>query len=80
MFAETFWTNPQYRINIAEPDDDDEDGLSGIIVGVMQKHRRRMKKEGKDNNTIGYAIYKVQLNGLDQSRAISWLSHVFLFV
>ena len=55
----TFWTNPQYRVTIPEADDDDEEGEGGIIVGLMQKDRRKMRKEGKDNITIGYAIYRV---------------------
>ncbi len=57
--SETFWTNPQYHVTIEEPDDDNEDGNGAIIVGLMQKHRRKMRSEGKDNETIGYAIYEV---------------------
>ena len=57
--AETFYTNPQYRVTIDEPDDDDEDGLGTIIVGLMQKERRKMRADGKSDLTIGYAIYQV---------------------
>ncbi|ELU07534.1 hypothetical protein CAPTEDRAFT_167979 [Capitella teleta] len=59
-FPKTFWTNPQYRVSIPEEDDDDDEGLGGIIVALMQKDRRKMKKIGQDNNTIGYAIYGLE--------------------
>ena len=59
LLAETFYTNPQYRVTIDEPDDDDEDGLGTIIVGLMQKERRKMRADGKSDLTIGYAIYQV---------------------
>ena len=55
-----FYTNPQYKVSIAEPDDDDEDGNGTIVVGVMQKNRRKLRQEGQDNNPIGYAIYAVR--------------------
>ena len=55
----TFWTNPQFRVSIIDPDEDDDDGNGSIIVGLMQKERRKMRMEGKDNQTIGYAIYEV---------------------
>ncbi|KAK2177398.1 hypothetical protein NP493_599g02062 [Ridgeia piscesae] len=58
-FADTFWTNPQFRVSIVDPDEDDEDGNGSIIVGLMQKERRKMRMEGKDNHTIGYAIYEL---------------------
>jgi len=58
----TFWTNPQYNVSISGRDDDDDDDDSGcgsVIVALMQKHRRRLRREGKDDLTIGYAVYKV---------------------
>jgi len=58
-FPKTFWTNPQYRVNIPEPDDDDDEECSSLLVGVMQKNRRKLRTEGKDNLTIGYCIYKL---------------------
>ena len=51
--VETFYTNPQYRVTVEEPDEDDEDGLSTIIVGLMQKERRKMRADGKSDLTIG---------------------------
>lgn len=46
-------------MGISDADVDNTDGKGTIIVGVMQKERRRMKKEGIDLLTIGYAVYKV---------------------
>ena len=60
LFLETFCTNPQYRVKVVDPDLTDNDDTGTILIGVMQKDRRRMKKEGKNNMlTIGYAVYKV---------------------
>ena len=59
--AGSFWTNPQFKIHIDEPDDDDEDGNGSIIVGVMQKDRRKARNTGGDNHTIGYAVYGVRI-------------------
>ncbi|ESN95936.1 hypothetical protein HELRODRAFT_185955 [Helobdella robusta] len=57
-YIASFWTNPQYRVNVAMADENSYDGKGTILVGVMQKERRRMKKEGVDLLTIGYAVYK----------------------
>lgn len=59
MHVDTFWTNPQYRVTVTDPDDDDEDDLCTIVVGLMQKDRRKKREEGLDMLTIGYCIYKV---------------------
>lgn len=42
-----------------DPDEDDEENLGTIIVGLMQIGRRKLRKEGKDLLTIGYVIYEV---------------------
>jgi len=68
----SFYTNPQYKISIPEPDDDDEDGKCVVVVGVMQRARRNLKKVGQDNHTIGYAIY-----ALPDPDAAGNLSHKF---
>lgn len=61
-FPDTFWMNPQFVIKLDEVDDDPDDGEEGctFIVGLMQKNRRRMRKMGKDMETIGFAIYEVK--------------------
>ena len=60
ILTETFYTNPQYRVTVTDPDDD-EDDLCTILVGCLQKDRRKKRKEGLDMLTIGYVIYKVSL-------------------
>ncbi|XP_077138326.1 calpain-8-like [Ranitomeya variabilis] len=62
-YPATFWTNPQFHIKLEEPDDD-HDGASHepcctVIVGLMQKNRRRQRKLGEDLLSIGYALYRV---------------------
>lgn len=62
MSPDTFWENPQFVIKLEEVDDDPDDGEEGctVIVGLMQKNKRRMRKMGEDMETIGYAIYEVR--------------------
>ncbi|XP_070297532.1 calpain-2 catalytic subunit-like [Salvelinus sp. IW2-2015] len=59
--AQTFWMNPQFKINLEEEDDDPGDNEVGcsFVVGLIQKNRRRMRKVGEDMHTIGFAIYEV---------------------
>lgn len=57
--AETYWTNPQYRVTITDADDDDDEEIGTIIVGLMQKGRRKLKEYGEGNLTMGYDIYRV---------------------
>uniref|UniRef100_A0A1A7WW24 calpain-2 n=1 Tax=Iconisemion striatum TaxID=60296 RepID=A0A1A7WW24_9TELE len=57
----TFWTNPQFVIKLEEEDDDPDDGEVGcsFVVGLIQKNRRCLRKQGEDMHTIGFAIYEV---------------------
>ncbi|KAL8185921.1 UNVERIFIED_CONTAM: Calpain-9 [Gekko kuhli] len=55
-FIETFWTNPQIKLQLTEKDDD-QDGCT-FIAALMQKDRRKLKKLGAEMLTIGYAIYE----------------------
>ena len=59
VLLDTFWTNPQYRVTVTDPDDDDDDDLCTVIIGLMQKDRRKKREEGLDMLTIGYCIYQV---------------------
>ncbi|XP_076028205.1 calpain-2 catalytic subunit-like [Genypterus blacodes] len=60
-FPNSFWTNPQFVIKLDEEDDDPDDGEAGcsLVVGLIQKNRRRMRKKGEDMQTIGFAIYEI---------------------
>ncbi|XP_056228684.1 calpain 2, (m/II) large subunit b [Seriola aureovittata] len=57
----TFWMNPQFVIRLEEEDDDPDDGEVGcsFVVGLIQKNRRKLRKQGQDMHTIGFAIYEV---------------------
>lgn len=57
--TDTFWTNPQYRIDVVDADEDDDENMGTLLVALMQKERRKKRKEGLDLLTMGYAIYKV---------------------
>ncbi|KAF5897912.1 calpain-2 catalytic subunit-like, partial [Clarias magur] len=59
--AQTFWMNPQFVIKLNEEDDDPSDNemACSVVVGLIQKNRRRLRKEGQDMHTIGYAIYEM---------------------
>uniref|UniRef100_A0A8C5Q953 Calpain-9 n=1 Tax=Leptobrachium leishanense TaxID=445787 RepID=A0A8C5Q953_9ANUR len=55
-FLETFWSNPQIKLSLLEADDGHKDCT--FIAALMQKNRRKLRKEGADLLTVGYAIYQ----------------------
>lgn len=57
-FLETFWHNPQYRITLEYPDEDDD--KCTVIVALMQKNRRAQRRMGAECLTIGFAIYHLE--------------------
>ncbi|KFV67903.1 Calpain-8 [Dryobates pubescens] len=61
-YQATYWTNPQFKIRLDEPDDDHEGSWNEpcctILVGLMQKNRRRQKKMGEALLSIGYSVYQ----------------------
>uniref|UniRef100_A0A4W5KKH6 Calpain-1 catalytic subunit n=1 Tax=Hucho hucho TaxID=62062 RepID=A0A4W5KKH6_9TELE len=56
-YPATFWLNPQFKVALQHPDTDGQSGCS-FLVALMQKDRRRQRHEGKDMETIGFAIYE----------------------
>lgn len=61
-YLDTFWTNPQYQAEIVDGDDEDDENMGTLIVSLMQKERRKKRREGLDMLTIGFCIYKVADN------------------
>ncbi|XP_045153105.1 calpain-1 catalytic subunit [Echinops telfairi] len=61
--AATFWVNPQFKVRLEEVDDAEEEyggresGCS-FVLALMQKHRRRERRFGRDMETIGFAVYE----------------------
>ncbi|XP_021945199.1 calpain-A isoform X2 [Folsomia candida] len=58
-YLETFAHNPQYIIDLEDPDEDDDESKCTVIVALMQKNRRAQRKLGMDCLTIGFAIYSL---------------------
>lgn len=56
--ADTFWTNPQFKLQLEDADDDDD--VCSVVIALMQKNRRKLRKEGLDLETIGFAVYEVR--------------------
>ena len=47
-------------MEVVDPDEDDDENTGTVLIGLMQKARRKLKKEGGDMLTMGYVIYKVR--------------------
>ncbi|CDQ95325.1 unnamed protein product [Oncorhynchus mykiss] len=58
-FPATFWINPQFKVALQHPDTAGQSDCS-FLVALMQKDRRKKRKEGKDMETIGFAIYEAR--------------------
>lgn len=56
--TDTFWTNPQFKLKLE--DADDEDNVCSVVIALMQKNRRKLRMEGLDLETIGFAVYEVR--------------------
>ncbi|XP_073331416.1 calpain-1 catalytic subunit [Pagrus major] len=57
-YPATFWLNPQFKLVLQHPDAPGQSDCS-FLVGLMQKDRRKKRREGKDMETIGFALYEV---------------------
>uniref|UniRef100_A0A3Q3QHL1 Calpain 9 n=1 Tax=Monopterus albus TaxID=43700 RepID=A0A3Q3QHL1_MONAL len=45
-----------FKLNLKETDDDDHQ--CSVVIALMQKNRRKLRKEGLDLETIGFAVYQ----------------------
>jgi len=59
-FLETFVLNPQYIVELGDPDDEEEDELCTLIVSLMQMNRRAMRDEGLGYLSVGFVIYRLK--------------------
>ncbi|XP_013855166.1 calpain-1 catalytic subunit [Austrofundulus limnaeus] len=57
-YPATFWLNPQFKIELTNPDKPGQRDCS-FLVALMQKDRRKKRREGQDMETIGFALYEV---------------------
>ncbi|KAJ0006505.1 hypothetical protein NQD34_013778 [Periophthalmus magnuspinnatus] len=57
-YPATFWLNPQFKIQLQHPDSAGSPDCS-FVAALMQKDRRKKRREGKDMETIGFAVYEV---------------------
>lgn len=59
-FPDTFYINPQYLVKLEDPDDDEDVDNCTIVIGLIQKGRRKQKRVGAQNLTIGFSIYRLE--------------------
>ncbi len=56
-YLDSFAMNPQFRLTVVDPDEDDDEELCTVIVSLMQKGRRALRDEGLDVLTVGFGLY-----------------------
>uniref|UniRef100_A0A672HTH1 Calpain-1 catalytic subunit n=1 Tax=Salarias fasciatus TaxID=181472 RepID=A0A672HTH1_SALFA len=56
-YPATFWLNPQFKLALQHPDAPGQRDCT-FLVALMQKDRRKKRREGKDMETIGFAVYE----------------------
>ncbi|KAG7270876.1 LOW QUALITY PROTEIN: hypothetical protein CRUP_012371 [Coryphaenoides rupestris] len=63
-YLDTYWKNPSLSSSWMRRTTTPDDGEKGctIIVGLMQKYKRRMRKMGDDLEYMGFAIYERQVH------------------
>lgn len=55
--ADSFWTNPQYRIKVTN-DDSEKTGEKNILISLMQKPDKRNRRLVQ-NLHIGFMVFEV---------------------
>ncbi|XP_043859343.1 calpain-11 [Dromiciops gliroides] len=64
-YPSTFWANPQFKIQLLEPDDHHHnDNACSCLIALMQKNRRAQRCKGGDMHSIGFSIYEVPKEGV----------------
>ncbi|TKC42500.1 hypothetical protein EI555_001518 [Monodon monoceros] len=63
-YPATYWTNPQFKICLDEVGDHQEESIGEpgctVLLGLLQKNRRRQKRMGQGMLSLGYAVYKLE--------------------
>ncbi|XP_078517222.1 calpain-1 catalytic subunit-like isoform X2 [Lissotriton helveticus] len=54
----TFWTNPQFHVDLLEVDGDKEPGCT-MLVSLTQRDRRQEKRQGMQYISIGFEIFQI---------------------
>ncbi|KAJ1108796.1 hypothetical protein NDU88_006166 [Pleurodeles waltl] len=54
----TFWTNPQFHVDLLEVDGDKEPGCT-MLVSLTQRDRRQEKRQGMEYIAIGFEIFQI---------------------
>ncbi|XP_045702592.1 calpain-12 isoform X2 [Phyllostomus hastatus] len=73
--AETFWTNPQFRLTLLEPDEEEQDdegpwGRWGstrggrvpkctVLLSLIQRNRRSLWAQGLTYLTVGFHVFQI---------------------
>ncbi|VDP35927.1 unnamed protein product [Schistosoma margrebowiei] len=57
-FPNTFYMNPQFHVEVVDPDESDTDGNGTLVVGLMQKGLREKHVEP---HVIGYSVFRVRI-------------------
>ncbi|CAH8434169.1 unnamed protein product [Heterobilharzia americana] len=55
-FPNTFYMNPQFHVEVRNPDEADNDGCGTLVIGLMQKGLREKHIEP---HVIGYSVYRM---------------------
>ncbi len=62
-FTEPFSTNPQFFLDLEDPDPLDDDDLCPIVVSLAQRQAK-----GRKNHNIGFKVFKVPADMKDKKR------------
>ncbi|XP_020896807.1 calpain-B isoform X1 [Exaiptasia diaphana] len=65
-FIKTFHRNPQIRVKLSDPDEDDENNYCSMVINLMRKDKKRLRRDAP----IGFAVYKVP-NGLGKNERLT---------
>ncbi|XP_050094655.1 calpain-B-like [Anopheles aquasalis] len=65
-YLDTFWHNPQYVIELNDPDEHDDERQCTLILSLLQKNRRSKRNKGIACLTIGFAVYRLEASDLKQ--------------